>query len=133
VDEIKFDAKYKEWLVSKKLEVGDKTKPRDVAEALAQIREEVSNKSFQLSGVDTKKIDALAAKLVGDKRGHEAVAEVFRALKPKEVKQELLNACSNEKVLPIAQSYFNQAIFERVKVNTCVKPDLVKYVYGKKE
>lgn len=133
MDEIKFDAKYKDWLVSKKLEITDKTQPKDVARMLADISQEIGAKSFQLSGVNTSLIEEYAKKLVGTKKGHEGVADVFHSMKPGEVNTELLKACPEERLLPLAKAYLNQAIFEQVKINSFIRPDLVEHVYGKRE
>lgn len=115
MDEIVFTAKYKDWMVIKKLLIEENTKPEEVAAALSSIQATAIRKAYDFSGINKQVVEELAAKLTAGKRkSYPNLAEVFSSMKPGEFKTALLAACPDPKYLPIAESYLLTCVLSNV-------------------
>ncbi|MFH2106903.1 MAG: hypothetical protein ABII22_06610 [Candidatus Micrarchaeota archaeon] len=108
-DEIILTCKYKGFNIGKKYEF-DKPDPKVIAGVLSSLSEDIEQKAFELSGIDTKKIDELVSKKTD-------LIEGIRTTK----KEDLLAGCNNDKpMIPIAESYFLNKMFK--KFNIPIRP-----------
>jgi len=106
MEEVVFNAKYKEWIAVKKLLIDDNTKPEEVAGVLSSIQATLMRKAYDFSGINKSVVEELASKITAGKRKtYPNLAEVFSSMKPGEFKTALLAACPDPKYLPIAESY----------------------------
>jgi hypothetical protein len=118
-DEIVFTAKYKEWMVVKKLLIEEKTTPQEVAAALASVEATISRKSYEYTGINREAIDAIAEKLAAGKRkSFASLSEALSSLKPTALKAELLAACPTPKHLPIAENYLVKSLLDKLGFQT---------------
>ncbi|MCX8197128.1 MAG: DUF2666 domain-containing protein [Candidatus Micrarchaeota archaeon] len=128
--EVIFTARYKDWVVVKKLSVDEKTTPQEVAAILASIESTLSFKSYQFAGIDHAKIDALAEKLAkGKRKSFSSLSEIFSSLKPSEFKAELLSACPSEQHLPLAENYLVKLVLDKLGFKTNLDPLLLQEIY----
>ena len=106
MEEVVFNAKYKDWIAVKKLLINEDTKPEEVAAVLSSIQATLIRKAYDFSGINKAIVEELAQKLTAGKRkSYPNLAEVFSSMKPGEFKTALLAACPDPKYLPIAESY----------------------------
>ena len=118
-DEIVFTAKYKYWMVVKKLLIEEKTTPQEVAAALASVEATISRKSYEYTGINREAIDAIAEKLAAGKRkSFASLSEALSSLKPTALKAELLAACPTPKHLPIAENYLVKSLLDKLGFQT---------------
>jgi len=118
-DEIVFTAKYKDWMVVKKLLIEEKTTPQEVAAALASVEANISRKSYEYTGINREAIDAIAEKLAAGKRkSFASLSEALSSLKPTALKAELLAACPTPKHLPIAENYLVKSLLDKLGFQT---------------
>ena len=111
--EVVFTARYKGWMVIKKLGIDEKTTPQEVAAALASVEATLTRKSYEFSGINMGAIEALAEKLAkGKRKSFVSLSEALSALRPTELKAELLTACPTEKHLAIAENYLLKAMLD---------------------
>ncbi|MCX8175441.1 MAG: DUF2666 domain-containing protein [Candidatus Micrarchaeota archaeon] len=129
-DEVVFNARYKDWMVVKKLLIDEKTSPQEVAAILASIESTLSRKSYEFSGIDTAKIAALAGKLTAGKRkSYSSLAEAISALKPSELREELLSACPTPAHLPIAENYLLKCMLDNLGFKTNLDVETLAEAY----
>lgn len=118
-DEVVFNARYKDWMVVKKLLIEEKTTPQEVSAALASIEATLSRKSYEFTGINQGAIEELAAKLTGGKRkSYVSLSEALSSLKPAELKTELLAACPTPAHLPIAENYLLKCMLDQLGFKT---------------
>ncbi|VVB99884.1 Uncharacterised protein [uncultured archaeon] len=118
-DEVVFNARYKDWMVVKKLLIEDSTTPQEVSAALASIEATLSRKSYSFTGINTEAIEATAARLTAGKRkSYVSLSESLMAVKPAELKTELLAACPTPKHLPIAENYLLKCMLDNLGFRT---------------
>ena len=117
--EVSFTARYREWMVIKKLSIDDKITPQEVAATLASIEATISRKSYEFTGIDREKIDAMAERLsAGKRKSFVSLSEALSALKPTELKAELLTACPTPAHLPIAENYMVKCLLDHLGFKT---------------
>ena len=117
--EIMFVARYKEWMVVKKLAVDATTTPQEVSAILASIEATMSRKSYEFTGVNLGMVDAIADKLiVGKRKSFIALSEALSSLKPADLKAELLTACPTPAHLPIAENYLLKSMLDKMGFRT---------------
>jgi hypothetical protein len=118
-DEIIFTARYKDWMVVKKLLILESTTPQEVAAALASVEATLSRKSYSFTGINMDAVEAIAARLSGGKRkSFVSLSEALSSLKPTELKQELLTACPTPAHLPIAENYLLKCMLDSLGFKT---------------
>ncbi|MCX6776765.1 MAG: DUF2666 family protein [Candidatus Micrarchaeota archaeon] len=129
MDEIAFSAKYKEWISIKKMDIDEKTTPPEVVHMLSNLRESISRKAFELSGIDKGKIDAYALELIkGKRKGYSTLSEIFGGMKQKEVREVLLSA-SSEQLLPIAETYFMKKLLTSLGYEVDISGEMMSKMY----
>jgi len=117
--EVIFTARYRGWMVIKKLSIDEKTTPQEVAAALASAEATISRKSYEFTGINQEAIEAMAEKMAGGKRkSFVSLSEALSALKPTELKAQLLPACPTPAHLPIAENYFVKCLVDRLGFKT---------------
>ncbi len=111
--EVAFTARYKGWMVIKKMSIDEKTTPQEVSAALASIEATLTRKSYEFTGINQVAIEAIAARLVkGKRKSFVSLSEALSSLKPTELKNELLGACPTPAHLPIAENYLLKAMLD---------------------
>lgn len=129
MDEIAFSAKYKNWIVIKKMSIDENTKEPEVAHILSSIRETIDRKAFELNGINTAKIDEYVATTTkGRRKGYSSLAEIFRNLKQNEVR-ELLLASSSEQTAPLAEAYFIRRLITALGYELDVTAETLARIY----
>ena len=128
--EVAFTARYRDWMVIKKLSVDEKTTPQEVAAALASVEATLSRKSYEFSGINLGAIEAIAQKLMtGKRKSFVSLSEALSSLKPTELKAELLAACPTEKHLPIAENYLLKAMLDQMGFKTNLDGETLSQAY----
>ncbi len=93
-ESIDFFARYKDWVVVKRMAIRPDTKPEEIAFHLAGIRQTLDKKAYSFLGIDTQKLDTYAASLTsGKKKNYNDLAEVIAKLGSKEAKNVVREAC----------------------------------------
>lgn len=117
--EVIFTARYRDWMVIKKLSIDDKTTPQEVAAALASVEATISRKSYEFTGINREAIEAMAEKLASGKRkSFASLSDALSQLKPTELKGQLLSACPTPAHLPIAENYLVKCLIDKVGFQT---------------
>ncbi len=117
--EVVFTARYRDWMVIKKLSINEKTTPQEVAATLASIEATISRKSYDFTGINREEIDAMAEKLAAGKRkSFVSLSEALSSLKPTELKAQLLPACPTPAHLPIAENYLVKCLLDKLGFKT---------------
>lgn len=130
MDEINFSAKYKNWISIRKMSIDEKTTPQEVVAHLAGIRESIDRKAFTFLGINTDRIDEYAKKLTkGRRKGYSSIATIYSQLKPGEIRGMLLSACSDEKLLPLAEAYLNRTIFRSINMDFDVNTETLRNIF----
>ncbi len=128
--EIVFTARYRDWMVVKKLLVEGNTSPQEVSASLASIEATLSRKSYEFSGINLAAVEAVAEKLIkGKRKSFVSLAEALSSLKPTELKKELLAACPTEKHLPIAENYLLKVMLDLMGFRTNLDTGTLSEVY----
>jgi len=128
--EVAFAARYKGWVVIKKMSIDEKTTPQEVSAILASIESTLSRKSYEFSGISTQAIDAIAERLAkGKRKSFASLAEALTELKPTELKNELLAACPSEKHLPIAENYLLKSMLDKMGFKTNLDAETLQEAY----
>ena len=129
-EEISFFANCKGWQCVKKRVIDAKTENPEVVAILSSIVTTAGRKAFDFSGVDIAGIKAYADQLTAGKRkSYNNVAEIFAALKATEVKEKLLPFCKEEKVFPLAEACFINAIFTNLQLYPWVDLEVLSKIY----
>jgi len=119
IGEVVFTARYKDWMVVKKLSIETTSTPQDVSAILASVEATLSRKSYEFTGINQGIIETLATKLTGGKRkSYVSLSEALSAMKPTELKTELLMACPTPKHLPIAENYLLKCMLDNLGFRT---------------
>jgi hypothetical protein len=117
--EVNFNARYRDWMVIKKLSIDEKTTPQEVAAALASMEATISRKSYEFTGINREAVEAIAEKLAAGKRkSYVSLAEALSSLKPAELKSQLLTACPTPAHLPIAENYMVKCLLDKLGFRT---------------
>jgi hypothetical protein len=128
--EIVFTARYKEWMVIKKLAIEEATTPQEVSAALASIEFTLSRKSYEFTGINMGAIDTLADKLVkGKRKSFVSLSEALSSLKPTELKTELLTACPTPAHLPIAENYLLKTLLDKLGFKTNLDTETLSHTF----
>lgn len=128
-EQVAFAARYKDWLVVKKLGIDATTKPEEVALALASIDKTLVRKSYEYAGINADVIDAYVATVA--KKGHTFanLSDVFKSLQPGAVKAALLPACAMPEQYPIAESFFVKRLLEEAGYAPVLEPETLAKVF----
>lgn len=139
IEEIVFTARYKDWMVVKKLLVESMTKPEDVALTLSSIDNTMVRKSYEFTGLNVDMIDAYVAELCkGKSKSWGSLVEAFSGAKPAQIKERLKGACpaavptADGKVgnfMPIAEAYFVKRVIETVGYPAVLTPEILQEAY----
>ncbi len=114
-----FTARYRDWLVVKKLSIDERTTPQEVSAALASMEATISRKSYEFTGINRDAIEAIAGKLsAGKRKSYVSLSEALSALKPAELKAQLLPACPTPAHMPIAENYFVKCLIDNLGFKT---------------
>jgi hypothetical protein len=126
-----FMAKYGNWIAIKKMNIGENTKPEEVAMHLTSIRLTVDKKGFEYAGINTLAINTYAEKAIGTMRKSAAnLAKAVEILSSADSKTIVEQAAGNNKVLfPIARIYLFKKLLEGLKFYFEVNPDALSAVY----
>ena len=109
--EVVLTANHKGWIVVKKMSTNDNTRDEEVAQGLASADATINRKAFDFCHINMGMIDAYAEKLAkGKRKTFGNLAEALTTVKPGEMKEELIKACPDPKVYPIAEIYFLKAL-----------------------
>lgn len=128
-EQVAFAARYKEWLVVKKLLIVPDTKPEEVSLALASIDKTLAKKMYEFSGINTDIVETHVASVAKRGRQFSNLSQIFGSLKPGEVKAALLPACPTPTHYPIAENYFIKRLMEEVGYRTVLDPETLAEVF----
>ena len=107
-DSIDFYAKCGSWSEASSIVCSASTPQAEVSSFLAEVREEVSRKAFEILGIDTGKLDKYAEAISSPLKGgsYEALPKIYKALGSKEA-EDVINAASKnaEELKPFAKAY----------------------------
>jgi len=118
-ESVVFTARYRGWMVIKKLSIDERTTPQEVAAALAGMEATISRKSYEFTGINREIVEAVAAKLsAGKRKSYVSLSEALSALKPAALKAELLTACPTPAHMPIAENYFVKCLLDNLGFKT---------------
>lgn len=113
-EEVIFSGRYKNFVFEKRFDLS-KAAETDVAAALLHISENIEAMGYGFSGIDYKKISALAKKLNG-------IGEVASYLREGNLKKALEGCVKDKKLMPAAESCFFNLLLSRAGIKT--KPEL---------
>jgi hypothetical protein len=117
--EVSFTARYRDWMVIKKMSIEDKTTPQEVSAILATVEATLTRKGYQFTGINQSQIEAMSERLIkGKRKSFVSLAEALSSLKPTALKSELLTACPTEKHLPIAENYLLKVMLDQMGFKT---------------
>jgi len=129
-EQIMFLAKYKDWIVVKKLSIDPTTTPQEIAGGLAGINATMIRKAFDFVGIDKEAVDAYAQQVCkGRRKSYANLAEALTSIKPGEMKEALAKACTEEKFLPFAEIYFLRCVLTALGFNTEVDTKTLSDVF----
>jgi len=133
-EHVNFSAKYKSWVVVKKMKVEEENEDADVGRLLLSIRETLDNKIYEFLGeeFEIKDLEKEADELVPSGRlKEEQIAAVLKALRsPKTTK--MLKGFTEEKLkLEVYKQLFTELVMQRLKLNTLTTKALDKYLDDK--
>ena len=139
VEEVVFTARYKDWMVVKKLLIESMTKPEDIALTLSSIDNTMVRKAYEFTGLRVDLIDAYVAEVCkGKSKSWNNLVAAFQALKPAEIKAKLQEACPTPEVtadgkqgnfMPIAEAYFVKRMIETVGYPAVLTPEILQEAY----
>jgi hypothetical protein len=128
-EQVAFAARYKDWLVVKKLLIEENTKPEEVALSLTSIDKTLVRKSYEYAGINTDVIETYVMSVAKKGRTFANVSEVFKTLQPGTVKAALMPACPLPEQYPIAESYFVKRLMEEIGYAPVLQPEILAKVY----
>jgi hypothetical protein len=112
------------------MSVYDSSKPYEIAGMLSSINSTLIKKSFDFTGIEKGKIEAIAAKITkGKRRAMGSLAEALSQLKPGELKAELLTACPEERLLPLAENYLLYCVLDNIGIKPYADSDTLTSVF----
>ena len=118
-ESIVFTARYRSWMVIKKLSIDERTTPQEVSAALASMEATISRKSYEFTGINREIVEAVALKLsAGKRKSYVSLAEALSAMKPAALKEQLLPACPTPAHLPIAENYMVKCLLDNLGFKT---------------
>ena len=118
-ESVVFTARYRGWMVIKKLSIDERTTPQEVSAALASMEATISRKSYEFTGINREIVEAVALKLsAGKRKSYVSLAEALSSLKPSELKAQLLPACPTPAHLPIAENYMVKCLLDNLGFKT---------------
>lgn len=128
-EQVAFAARYKDWLVVKKLLIEANTPPEEVSLALASIDRTLVRKTYEFAGINMDLVEAHALKVAKKGRQYSNLSSIFASLKPGEVKAALLPACPTPAHFPIAENYFIKRLMDEVGYKTVLDPETLAEVF----
>lgn len=130
-ESIDFFAKYRDWVVIKRMSIGDATKPEEIAFHLAGIRQTLDKKAFLFLEIDTQKLDDYATKLTnGKKKNFAGLAEAISSLSSSESKETLKAACgAKEQHASVANAYLLRQIMQKLGFDVDVNQEMLSKIY----
>jgi hypothetical protein len=118
-ESVVFTARYREWMVIKKLSIDERTTPQEVAAALAGMEATISRKSYEFTGINRAIVEEIAGKLsAGKRKSYVSLSEALSTLKPSALKEQLLTACPTPAHLPIAENYMVKCLLDNLGFRT---------------
>ncbi len=111
-ESIEFSARYKDWVVIKKMSIRDDTKSEEVALIISSIRQTLDKKAFEVLGIDTTILSDYAGTLTsGVRKSFSNLSEVLKKLDSKETKDTVNRACNGKKELfDMANAYLLRSV-----------------------
>lgn len=130
-ESIDFFAKYKDWVVVKRMTIRPDTKPEEISFHLAGIRQTLDKKAFFFLGIDMPKLDEYAASVTAGKRKNfNDLAEVVGKLASAEAKSILKDACAGKpEHSDIASAYLLRQVAQNLGFDVDVNQVMLSKVY----
>lgn len=127
---IEFMARYKDWVVIKRLGIRDSTKPEEVAMHLAVVKGSLEPKLYKFLGIDTDALDSFADGLTkGLRKGYDSLLQTLPKLKGQEARDALSRACKNPDTSHIAESYLLGRMLAKLGVEAFATPEMLVKVF----
>lgn len=131
-EEISFFAKYKDWVVIKRMQIDEKTEEKEILATLASINSTTARKAYDFAPIDRAAIDKYVAELTkGKRKGLNNLVEIFGSLKQSEMRERLVSACRDrdETFYPFAETYFINSILKALNYSPFIDSEVVQEVY----
>jgi hypothetical protein len=122
-DALEFYARYKDWNVSRILSISESTSQKDIAAYLAELRNEVDKRSFEILGLETRTLDAYAEKITkGMQNGNpSAIVNVYKLLGSSDTEETINKATNNrEEIKPFAKAYILRQAMSDLGIDYCL-------------
>lgn len=130
-DHVSFTAKYKGWIVAKKIEIDEAVEDIDVARLLISIRETFYNKIYDYLGKDfnISFIEQIADEIVPTgKLSEEKIASILAALKGGAVTRKLSEIADTPAKKEIAKAILVEKVLEKMKLAELTPKMVDKYI-----
>lgn len=130
-DSIEFSAKWKEWVVIKRMTIREDTKPEEIVFNLASIRQTVDRKAFELLGIRTELLDEYATRVAAGKRkSFKDMAEAVQSLSSAEAKDLVEKSCAEKPELgEVARTYLFRKVIQALGFDFDVNQEMLSKVY----
>ena len=127
---VDFMVKYKDWLAIKRLGIYEATKPEEIINHLAVIRNAIDKRSYNIMGINTQALDAIASKISSDrKRSYESLADAIKELQKPDVKRAIKEAVPNDTIAKLAEIYLFNSVINSMKFESGITPELMGKLY----
>jgi len=133
-EHINFSAKYKSWVVVKKMKVGEEIEDIDVGRILLSIRDTLNDKIYDFIGqdFDTKALEAMADELVPTGRLKEdQIAAVLKGVRSPKTTKKLKELTDEKLKLEVYKQLYTEIVIKRLKLNMLAIKPLDKYLDDK--
>jgi len=117
-DEMIFTGEYKDFRLGIGFDLSERP-AQDAASALAYISQMIEPHAFRFSGIDAKKIDEIAKPPA---KGLKGVYGFLDGITPGALKDSLLKALPDPRLLPVAESYLFNRLLDKAGVRFKVSP-----------
>ncbi len=126
---IDFMAKYGSWIAIKRLGIDGSTKPEEVVQHLAIVRNTIDGKSFLLMGIKTDALDAYSKRVSsGSRKSYSSLSSAISRLDGAETKRIISESCSKE-LAPLAEIYLLSRIITDIGYDTAINQNVMAKIF----
>jgi len=130
-DAVELSARYKNWIVIKKLTIRDNTTPEEIVFHLASIRQTIDRKAFEFLGLDTATLDAYADSITkGKGKKFADLGAAIQTLGSPEAKLAIEKGCAGKEIhKEVANAYLLRRVMQNLKFDVDVNQEMLARVY----
>lgn len=120
---IDFMAKYKDWIAIRRLGIRPDTKPEEVVQHMAGVRNLIESKSYPMLGIRLSVLDEYVGKITnGVRKSYASLGKTVESLGSAEAKAAIESACDNKALAPIAEIYVLGKTLTSLGYDTGINP-----------